>query len=228
MATFKSEYRQCAICGTVVTVTLSGETRLLGAPDLDGREEEEVNTMQYILQECPHCGYVYPNISIRTDVVDLIRSGRYRKCDGIRFSSEVAARFYKAYQIMQSQKKMDVAFACILMAAWVCDDMGDIDEAVICRKKAIRLANHLIQVKADDWEEIRLVKADLMRRAGLFDQVIREYWDFLFKGYWSKDEKAMIRFALKKARARDSGRYRESDVFPRRFYDDRSPEYFIV
>lgn len=227
MATFSSEYRQCAICGTVVQVTLSKDPRFVGAPDLDGREEEEVNTTQYILQECPHCGYVYPNLSVQADVAGLIGSERYRKCDGIHFGSDVAARFYRAYLIMLEQRNVDAAFACILMAAWYCDDVGDIQEARFCRKKAIRLADRLIRVKAEDWEEIRLVKVDLMRRAGLFEQVIREFWDFRFKGYWDKDEKAIVRFGLKKARERDASRYRESDVFPNRYYDEHTISDFF-
>ena len=63
MTTFLQEKLTCVICGSTSKHEMLGSTNTYGSPDLDLRPPEmHRSTMDYWVQECPFCGYVYSSI----------------------------------------------------------------------------------------------------------------------------------------------------------------------
>lgn len=214
MTLFFSEYRKCAICGSDEKVTILNSTSSYGPSDLDFRGNGSIReTMGLWLQECSHCGYVSGDLS--KDVVfprDLLVSQEYLECGRIGFQSSLARRFYRHFLICNSTDNVHSAFYSILHAAWCCDDISDGNSAIICRKLSIRVADVIIQKRLKNWRLISVMKVDIMRRAGQFDEVIREYRG---KWFWDARFRRIVRFGLQKAKEHDSRVYRECDVFPK-------------
>ena len=97
------------------------------------------------------------------------------------------------------------AFYAARNAAWACDDARDSGNAVACRKLALARIGEVIRAREEDRETLRLVRADLLRRAMLYDQLIGEYSSVHF----SEDLlNRILAFEIKKAREGDPECYR--------------------
>lgn len=212
MTTMDREVKKCAVCGSKHEYTVIASTNSFGAPDLDLRPPEmERSTMSLWVQECPDCGYVASNITNKPGKVtkEWLASQAYVTCDGIRFRSGLASRFYKQYKISLLNTKTEQAFCAIHHAAWACDDRRDVRKAMICRDLAIPLIEKLIEEKHENAENFLLMKADLLRRAGHFERVAAEYSDMVFEN----DTMDKVRlFQLKKAAEKDTGCYTVQDA----------------
>jgi len=167
------------------------------------------NTMEFWLQECD-CGYVSADISMDNGAsLELLHSIEYFTCEGIEFESRLAERFYHFYLIMKAQKNTLDAFYALIRAAWCCDDVRDAENAMICRKKAISLANRLLSEKVPQKMEIYLIRLDLMRRSGQFEEVLKMYR----KWHWKKQIRILVNFQLGRVRKQDTRAYCLDDVF---------------
>ena len=210
MSTIRFVERTCAVCGQVSKHVVFSSTNALGSPDLDQRPPEmQRSTMPRWVQECPHCGYVSQSLEDTTHVDEAwLKRGEYVSCSGIAFSSDLARRFYKFYLINVFDGSHAAAFYAALYAAWECDDRKDRENAVLCRKLALGEMDLLWDLVSGN-ETLMVWRADLMRRAGLFEELIREYsgraWEEELHG-------KIIAFQLRKARAGDDRCYRVSDV----------------
>lgn len=200
----------CAVCGETSNQTVLASTNTFGSPDLDLRPSEMMrSTMGWWLRECPHCGYVSKSLEDRTRVDrQWLRREEYLNCDGIGFSAKLAKRFYKFYLINVADGSHGAAFYAALHAAWVCDDKEDRENAVHCRKLALEQMDALGELVRGR-EELMVLRADIMRRAGLFGELIREYEPMSFR---EPLHGKIIAFQLEKARAGDVRCYRVSDV----------------
>ena len=149
-------------------------TNAFGSCDLDTRPPEmQRSTMNYWLEECPHCGYIAYNIAKPTDVNrDILQQESYVTCDGIAFQSNLAKRFYRYSMLKDSKMEKMMAY---LHSAWVCDDVRDIENAIVCRKKAIQMADEILLESSEDDENLRIMKADMLRRTCQFDRLVEEY-----------------------------------------------------
>lgn len=200
----------CAVCGKSSTQTILASSNTFGAPDLDLRPAEMMrSTMCWWLQECPHCGYVSKSLEDRTYVTDgLLQRQEYRNCSDLPFQSNLARRFYRFYLINVEDGNHGAAFYAALHAAWVCDDHKDRENAIICRRLALEELDALgDKVRQND--DLMVLRADILRRARLFQQLIREY-EFRF---WMEDlHEKIIAFQVQKAREGDARCYRVSDV----------------
>ena len=68
MTTFFREKLTCVICGSTSKHEILGSTNTYGSADLDLRPPEmHRSTMDYWVQECPFCGYVYSSIEKNVD-----------------------------------------------------------------------------------------------------------------------------------------------------------------
>lgn len=210
MSTIQRVERTCAVCGKVSNHMVFVSTNAMGSPDLDQRPPEmQRSTMPRWVQECPHCGYVSKSLEDRTRVDEAwLRSEEYVGCSGIEFPSNLARRFYRFYLINRFDGSHAPAFYAALYAAWECDDRGDRENAVRCRKLALKEMDVLWeQVKSD--EALMVWRADLMRRAGLFEELLREYTPMT----WQEElHGKIIAFQLRKARTGDDRCYRVRDV----------------
>lgn len=216
MTTFFSSECKCCVCEATAHYNCLGSTNTFGGcPDLDTRPPEMArSTIGLWVHECPECGYAAPDVE---DVYEfdhaLLESDRYKNCDGIVFKSKSTERFYRRYMITESVHDYSNAFQAALWAAWMCDDTDDKENAVLCRKKAVAQLNMFLESKKDieteQYNTLRVMKADLMRRAGMFDEVISEYSD---KTLNDKLLDSIIAFTLEKAKEHDAECYTVDDV----------------
>ncbi len=237
MTTMMRRICTCSVCGAENEISVLGSTNAFGSPDLDFRPAQMLRGTMYLwLQECRGCGYVSKDISAPAGLTRFwLKSQEYLTCDGIPFSSDLAKRFYREYLISAKEKRMEDSFFAILHAAWACDDLIDVENAMLCRKKALSILNgplHSIWASADEKGEknedivahlrkrlrgqspnkgrsFMVMRADIMRRAGLFDELIEEYDSVHFR---EDNLNQIIRFQIERAKEKDAACYRIQDV----------------
>ena len=130
------------------------------------------------------------------------------QCSEMNFLSELAEKFYKNYLIKKVDENAKAAFYAALYAAWACDDEGDTENAISCRKLALEEIDAVIQNQPDDFE-IKIQKVDLLRRAEMFHATIEECCNL------SSDEELLndiITFEMNHAKDGDAKRYAVADV----------------
>lgn len=202
---------KCSVCEKTSRQPVLLSSNQMGYQDLDTRPSEMYrSTMATWVLECPHCGYVAT--SLDDDLIigsDYLNCEEYTTCNGIEFKSELARKFYKQY-LIENEKFEDInAFLAILHCAWACDDAKDWKNSKLTRQLAIEIVNKLVKSKEKDISDLIVMKADLLRRIGEYDQVIREYERF------SLDDEILdkiIRFHVEKARQKDGGCYTLREV----------------
>lgn len=185
MTTLRTGAKKCVLCGQISTLPYLTSTNAFGSCDLDFRPPEmQRSTMPYWVEECSYCGYVAEDISAPVPfpkyVVQLITSESYANCDGIEFKSDLAKAFYRQYFLAMEKGDKQDAMTAIHHAAWVCDDDPDEEEnAKKCRELALEIwpvySARYMDNEDEDEEREDLIRADLLRRAGLFDDVISDY-----------------------------------------------------
>ncbi len=175
-AVFRMKLR-CAVCGKENEYSVLGSTNAFGSPDLDLRPPEmERSTMYLWVMECPDCGYVSDSVEDETSIdPDFLKSPKYLLCDGIRFRDPLAGLFYKDHLISLQEGDTRGAFYALLHAAWACDDKRDRKQAVKCRSLSLPFLTELIENGGDDKNGLQVMRADIMRRAGCFDELLKEY-----------------------------------------------------
>lgn len=202
--------KKCAVCTETSPQTVLTSTSSWRYPDLDLRPSEMKRSSMFAwLQECPHCGYVAGNIENELEVSsDILKSAEYLTCECNEFKSDLAKRFFKHYMISKAEKNHGSEFSSLLHCAWVCDDAGD-DLAVEMRKLALKSIDKIDATSDDEKDNLKLIKADFLRRTFQFDEVVRE-----FKGTTFEDElkNDVIAFQLELAAKKDSTCYTIEDI----------------
>lgn len=200
---------KCSVCGIESEQRELSSTSAFGSPDLDLRPPEmQRSTMPVWIQECPYCGYISKSIDSITSIdQNFLKSDEYLSCSKRNFISNLAKKFYKYYLINLLDKNSEDTFYAILHAAWACDDINDRENAIFCRKLAIVELEKFIQNKSD--ETLLVQKADLLRRAGLFNRVISEYSTLVFK---DETLQKIISFEIEKSKEEDTYCYTVDDV----------------
>jgi len=169
-----------------------------------------------------YCGYVSSDIEDYvftipnfTNIIDYVNTTReciskeeYRHYPNTILKTKLAIQFYKHYLICSANNDIESAFYAILHAAWDCDDLGDTYAAVFCRKLAIEEINKLI-LATPHLEELKVQKADLLRRTGMFTCVIEDYGSInLSDNILQK----IILFQIEKSKVHDNKCYTVADV----------------
>lgn len=199
----------CAVCGLTHEYNVLMSTNTFGGTmDLDTRPPEmQRSTMHSWVHMCPACGYVANSVSDETTVNQVyLNSFEYKYCNGNNFDSMLAERFYKKYLISLKDEKYEAAFHDSLHAAWASDDSNDIENARMCRRQCIDL---IPKIESKNDKSYAVIKADLLRRIGCFEEVIDEYKDMVFE---EEILQKIIKFEIKKAKEKDSKCYRVGDV----------------
>lgn len=179
MTTLHNDYFVCSVCSTKSMHTIVSSTNQFGSPDLDLRPPEMArSTIAFWVQECPNCKYVSESISdpLKVDA-SFLSTKQYLECDGMPFGDssleEVAKRFFRQYLLAQEQGDDRRALSALMHAAWICDDSRNDEAASACRLKAAAKATALIEQDESDKESLHLVRVDLYRRSGRFDEAIQ-------------------------------------------------------
>ena len=160
------------------------------------------------LQECPHCGYITVDIEDEPDVpADFLKNDDYLTCEGYEFKYNLAKRFYRHSLISKAEGDCRSQFFSLLHCAWACDDAED-DIAVEMRKLALKSVDKFNLISSEK-DNLKLIKADLLRRSLQFDEVIHEFKDITFEDEL-KDN--VIAFQLELAAKKDSTCYTIEDI----------------
>lgn len=209
MSQIMSEIVRCSVCGKKSEHYTLVSTSTFGEPDLDLRPPEmERSTMDTWIQKCPYCGYVSGRLDNISKVnAPFLKTDEYKNCLGLVFRSKLAEMFYQQYLIQVVEKNVNEAFYAALHCAWVCDDVGDEKNSILCRKYALTELNKLIKKSKD--ENLLILRADILRRAGLFQRVIDEYEKSVFADDLLNQ---IARFQVAKAYEEDASCYTLSYV----------------
>ena len=163
---------KCAVCRKTSAQTVVTEFDSdTSVPDLDMRPDEPHRSyIKYWVSKCPHCGYC--NVSIDIPVLftkEYLESGSYNK-----FDDSLSGKFRKMALVCEKNKDYVEALKACLYAAWVHDDMNEDNEATECRRAAIKIYDSHKAVLSED-HDIALLCADILRRSGDLERVVREY-----------------------------------------------------
>lgn len=210
MSTFRRIKEKCYVCGHESEQTIIMSTNRFGSPDLDLRPPEMMrSTMRHWLHMCPKCKYVAESLDNSTNAtaeyLEILDTSADQIFSDRCFGADV---FYIRYNICQQDGDLLGSFKSALHTAWVCDDYGDDEYSQMFRDIALERLEAL-EKKSKINDNIRLMKADILRRAGHFDQVISEYENVRF----SSNELEKIRlFQIEKAKKKDDRCYTLADV----------------
>jgi len=208
--------KKCALCNREHEYRELASTNSFGACDLDLRPPEmKRSTMPLWVEQCPFCGYVSSDISKLpigeskvNQVKEFISKESFKCVEEKAFASKLACKFYKQYMLGREFGNKEQAFYALLHAAWSCDDENDKNNAIICRKTALEFLEFLILNDKDN-ENLRLQKADLLRRSGDFDAVIQQYNGEKFSNELLNK---IVRFQIEKSKLKDDACYTVADV----------------
>lgn len=209
MVVTASKEIKCSVCGAVSRQEYIVKSATNGESDLDLRPSEpHRSSMKYWTTTCSECGYCSDDIEKAIDVTrDFIESDKYRTLDGIATDSELAGNFIKKALVKTQAGELEDAFQSYIYASWVFDDLEDAKNATECRNRAISLIDEFLKENQNPNYEI--LKSDLLRRAGRFEDVIKHYSD---KSYGKQAIDAIIQFEVQKSEAKDSKVYKFSDI----------------
>lgn len=170
MSTTADVQLTCASCGTESehTVTLSSATRGM---DLDGRLGGAARNDRFEWPvRCPSCDYCFYNIEFEPPGgLGVLETPAYRAIvENAEYPPDVQL-WLACGEVLVSMGALDMAGACALSAAWVCDDAGLGELAATCRTTARERI--LAAIAADGIAEERLAAAyatlaDIDRRLG--------------------------------------------------------------
>ena len=196
----------CAVCGETSAQTVVTESDPdSSVPDLDMRPNGlHRSYIKYWVSKCPHCGYC--NVSIKIPAAftrEYLDSDNYNKYD-----DSLAGRFMKMSLVCEKNRYYAEAMKACLYASWVYDDEENAGQAAECRRAALKIfdMHKAFFAKRHDFV---LLAADLMRRSGSFDRVIREYKG---RSLGSELKTAIAAFEVGLAEKGDSDCHRADEV----------------
>jgi len=202
---------RCSVCGQIsAQPVITEQDRASGAPDLDLRPAgAQRNNMRYWAMKCPECGYCCTTLDIPfDDSREYLESDEYKTCGGITVTNEYAERLIKRALVFVRDHTYKDAVRSYLAAAWALDDDKDDRHAKECRLAAVKLMDgHPAAFKGDN--NFLLLKADLLRRAGDFERVVRE---FAGKAFHSQIMTAIAFFEVHLSASGDSAAHRADEV----------------
>ena len=200
---------ECSVCGETSEQRVLSSTNSFGYPDLDFRPPEmKRSTMRFWIQECPNCGYVASYLSNELEIPkDFLKTDEYLNCDGFEFTSNLSKKFYKAYLIFHKSNNLERSLLNLQHCAWKCDDEED-PLAVDVRKMGIAIIDEMLESESE--EALILIKADFLRRCGLFDELIREFEGITLD---CDEYNQVIQYQIEKARQKDDACYTTEEIF---------------
>lgn len=217
MTTIQTEEVTCGVCGKETTQISIGSTSIFGPPDLDSRPAEmQRSTIKYWVHRCPRCGYCGSSIQDGDpSLKPFLKTHEYLAQSKKRGIPRLARDFLCTSMLEEHTDNLRAAAWSLIFAAWVCDDEQLSERASDCRKRAYELIQR-IQVAGDPWMPQPgadvVMGADLLRRAGLFDEA-----ENLIGAFERADDvddviNKLISFELELVKARDSACHTLAEV----------------
>lgn len=176
---------------------------------------------------CPNCGYCASDLStVHEKVLGLVGSEAYQRILADPGLPEAARKFVCHARILEAAGQLADAGWVALQGAWVCDDDEE-DRAEarrtdgepgaageFCRDLAIQFwvrGKRAGEPFADRAEEFALL-ADVLRRAGRFDEALLTCNQGLAEDNLPEVVDHILRFEKTRIQARDRGRYSLAEI----------------
>ena len=219
MTTYAKKEFKCSVCGCVSTHFLCTSFSLFGPGKLDFEGfDHRLDWYSGGLMECPECGYVSYSIDNECRANrEFIESELYRTCDLINFSSDSASSYYKMYMVAMVNGDIDEAFNCLRNAAKHCYFDEERYE-VICREKALKLADMFPEKIHLSHDKLALIRIEPLRRTGRFDEAMRECSKLKFTdeedpySISTEEKEFLLKCQMKKAGNRDDREFFIGDM----------------
>ena len=165
----------CALCGAASQQEVLSSTSVLGANDLDGRPNGPARwALEFGVQCCPGCGYCAVDVGeLRTNAGRAVADAAY--ADVLKNSGmpALARHYYCAALVAEAAGESDRAARHYIEAAWACDDAEATERGRACRLRAAEMMAAAFESgQAADSPVSHGVRADLLRRAGLFEEAL--------------------------------------------------------
>ena len=206
MTRLSSEDIKCPVCGEEVRITHLLSTNARGYSDLDLRPSEMQRSVMYQITKMCTCGNVFMGTTSPA-TKELVQSDAYQNCDGINFKNQKSIMFYRGYLIDKEHNPENIVsnFMQLNQCIWSCDDSDD-ENNIPLRKTAVKLVNQIIENEENEESKTNymLIKADLLRRSGQFDELLQEYEDIHFEDPLLE---LIIDFQYKKSEEKDDKCY---------------------
>lgn len=181
MTTLSEASFTCACCGATSEGMVLASTNAFGSMDLDMRPPPmQRDTLDQQIRQCPECGYCSPDLEDAKGIDPAVVHGRDYQSTLTDPGYPPLARRFLAYAHLAAvaEDHRSTAWA-MLRAAWVCDDQGAeyVDQSAACRN---RVGEALYGLHAqgesftNDQQTDGILRLDLLRRAGRFDEAIAE------------------------------------------------------
>jgi len=174
MTTISMKKVRCWLCESENKFTVVGSTNATGSSDLDVRPPEmRRSTMFAWVQRCPECGYCATDLAApRPEAADVVSAKEYkRQLDDPTYPG-LANSFLCEALIDSACRDYSAATWALIRAAWVCDDSGRPDQAVVCRQRAAEMLpvaeEHGQQIAKPEGASTAIL-VDLLRRSGRLD-----------------------------------------------------------
>lgn len=201
----------CSICGVRSTHTvITSSDPQKGVPDIDLRPAApHRGYINYWVMKCPECGYCNASLDMPADIdKEYLNSEEYKTCGGIGGVSGKASYMIKKALVCLKEHCYKEAVQSYLYSAWMLDDDNSEPQAKACRKAAVAVMDsHPAAFKNDP--NFKLLKADLLRRSGDFERVMREYEGTAFS---SQLMTAIAFFEVNLAAQQDSAAHRADEI----------------
>lgn len=167
----------CSVCSKQTEQTMIFSMSELSSRDLDTRpglgKREHLDSF---IQQCSHCGYCAQDLTHKADnELEIVLLPEYQLILKRTDFPKVSAKYLAASFIEETKANYSQAAWHAVAAAWASDDEKNEEAAKICRLKAIALierATSREQVFSEELGANELIKADLLRKCGLFKMAL--------------------------------------------------------
>jgi hypothetical protein len=218
VTTIFEEEVTCAVCGAKQTVQEMGSTSSFGPMDFDTRPPPlQRGTMEMWVHECTDCGFVAPDLGTDADGTGrIVASADYRAELAKPGRVRQASRFVCRSLLDEAAGDLPTAGWRRLHAAWVCDDIANVEEAREQRRAALALferarAQGKLAMKSVAGGD-QLLLADLARRSGEFAQALEFCEAGLKMAEVTEFVRKILAFERELVLARDVGTHTVAEV----------------
>ena len=203
---------ECVLCGQTSDQSAVVGSSILDSMDLDTRPSEtRRSALPYYVQECPYCHYCNPDISKREEGItrSSIEADNYVKLLKNSSINTDARKFILASYLYTSVNDIRNAALNYLYAAWMFDDLKEIENAIKARKKtATLLEKYLDETKDMNFTVILL---DVYRRSNDFEKCIVFANELLSKGVANRFLDDVVKYEVSLAEKKDNTCHKVSE-----------------
>ena len=180
--------------------------------DLDTRPAENLRSaLPYLIQQCSFCGYCNSDISEAViDDKSLLETEEYKSIINDNDLPEAARKYLASAHLLHKMGNLHRSAIESLHAAWVFDDLGDVNSSMGARLGAVISIRAQLQECYD--ENLAVILLDILRRAEQFDLCAMIAQSIIDMGITDDFVKSIVEYQVYLAQNRDSSCKTVADV----------------